>query len=785
MLDDVKCAWRRIRGAPGLTALAVMTLALAIGANTAIFSIADAVLFRPLPYDYPDRVFVLQMLNRQTGARFTSTGYEFIQAIDQHHQGLSTVGLLDAAPNLVVTTDQGAEFVARIAVSANYFDILGVVPARGRLFHPADARIAGRPAVLSYAAWQQRFGASESVVGRAITLGTTTFDIVGVLPASFVFPSAFAGRPEIVTVLPPVAVRAPGGAFHPIVRLENGVTRESAQAELDALSAPIAGTNPRFSAIVPVLDDVRAVLYPVGRPIMRFLLAAAALVLLVGCANLAGTLLARNHWHERDMGVRAALGASRARLLRSLIFEALFIGLAGAAGATLMTMLTFDALLPHVPPLAYRNAPVGVSLRVIIFALALGVVASLGFAIVPAYRSTALDVQALLQRRSHEPRLGRWRFGTAMVALQVGLAVAVVFGTVVATRAFVSVLRVPLGFTPENVVTMRILPRESGNARQAFYVRAIETIARRGDVVAAGAAGSLPLAGSAPDDGVRAGDGRQMLAGIVYVLPGYFETTGIRLVRGRLPNLLDVSSNPDAAVVSESAARALFPTSDPLGGTFSNGDGRRFSVVGVVSDVVTRLDRESPALAYALPGDAAGIMTIVVRTKTRDAALARELSRELTALSPATPVITAWWSDSIRAVTAYRNPRFQTLVLGTFAALSLGLVAVGIFGVVAFLVVVRTREMGVRLAIGATPHSLVALMVKQTLMPVVAGLVIGLVATNWLARLAEAQLFAVDARDLAARAIAAAIVVAAALLAAYLPARRAGRLDPVVVLRAE
>ncbi len=502
MFDDLKLALKRMRNAPGFTVAAVLTLALAIGANTAIFSIADAVLFRPLPYRDPDAIHILRWANRRTGARATLMEYRYLQPISLHHRGLSDIGMLEQATSPIVVGPAGAEAVPMMAVTANYFQLLGVQALRGRLFDTRDASAPGRAAVLSYSAWRQRFGGDEHIVGRSVALGGTTFDIVGVLPSAFIFPSAFAGRPQIVTVMAPAAPGTKGGTFNPIVRREPGVTREQAQAEMDALVAPLLTESKPGSEYTPVLEDLRGVLYPTGRPIMTFVFAAAGLVLLIGCANLANMLLARSHRRERETGVCAALGASRVRLVRPVILEAVLIGLSGAALAVLVTAGMFDALLRQVPPVAYRGAPVGVDARVIVFALALGLLSGLFFSVAPAWRSASVDAQSLLQGRRDGGR--RWRFGRPMVAVQVALAIVLVFGAVVAGRAFLAVLRVPLGFSPENVVTIRVWPRGTGGlALQNFYVQAVEAMARRGDVVSAGAAGSMPLDGAAADEGLE------------------------------------------------------------------------------------------------------------------------------------------------------------------------------------------------------------------------------------------------------------------------------------------
>jgi predicted permease len=787
VLDDLRFAIRKLRRSPGFTGVAVVTLALAIGANAAIFSFADAVLFRPLPYDDSDRIFVLQMANRQTGQRYLLTPYEYLQAIEAHHSAVGAVGLLEQRSSLIVQTPDGAERMPTVEVSPNYFSILGTRPARGRIFSNEDAQ-QGRPAMLSYASWRQRFGGDEQLVGRAVEIGGETFDIVGVLPDGWVFPTRFARRAELITLMPPLSAQQSGGTFHPIVRLEKG-TLQQAQAETDALIAPLAQRNRRTANSTVTLDDVRSVLYPAARTIMLFLVASSGLVLLIGCMNLANMLLVRAARQEREIGVRAALGGSRLRLVRPTFFESLILGAAGAVLALLATEWSFDSLLRLVPPMAYGQAPVGVDGRVAMIALAMGVLASAVFAVVPAWRVARADPQVLWQSRHRRRRTGRGWLRNPLITIQVAGAIVLVFGAVVAGRAFVSILNVPLGFDPDGVVTVSVWPPAKGSALQAVYARAVETLGRRPDVLSAGAIGSMPFDSSAPDEGIPSIDGARLPAGIVHMLPGYFETAGIRLLRGRLLNWDDVRGGSDGAVLSESAAAAMFPGQDALGSTFTNGRGRRFTVVGIVSDVRMSLDRNAREFlpAYVIPHDDVRSLTIVARVRqgVGGEAVLADMKRQIGPMAPRTPITARWWSETISDVTAYRNPRFQSTVLGAFALLALGLTVLGIFGVVAFLVTSRTREMGIRLAIGATPPALVHLVLHQAMVPILAGLIAGLLATQWMAGFAEAQLFSVDSKDPLTLAAAAVVVALAALAGAYVPARHAARVDPVVALRAE
>jgi putative ABC transport system permease protein len=794
MLQDLLLAVRRLRAAPGFTFVAVATLALAIGANTAIFSVADTVLFKQLPYADPGRVYVLAGLDGNTRERVRGVPLAYLQSINDHHRGLSEVGLRGPTTMTIHRGSGEAEWMETFAVTPSYFRVLGVRAARGRLFDERDAADPGRVAILTYESWQRRFGGDEQIIGRAVTLGDRARDVIGVLPAGFVFPTTSlrflynpTGRPEYLTVrsLPARAATdtAPFRAVEePVVRLEPGVSREQAQAEIDALvAASAAGRSDRV-----VLDNPRAVLFPTGRPVMALLVAAAAFVLLIGCANLASMLLARTRRRDREIGLRAALGATRLRIVRPIFFETCIVGICAAAVALIATALTFELLVRQVPPAAYGSAYIRLDVRVAVFAVAVGIFSGLAFAVLPSWWSARLDVQALVQGRRGAESRARGMFGRPAIAIQVGLAIVLVAGAVIAGRAFVSVLGVPLGFSPGALIAINARPEGMKPPDwRAAYERAIEALARRDDVVSAGAGGSIPTDGFRAPEVVET-SGEQRPVDALHVLPGYFETIGMPLIRGRLLTRDDFHHDNEVAIVSESAARALFSGTEALGASIRTRQGRQFTIVGVVGDVQRSLSQPMPPAAYVLaPRDTTRGMTLVVRMRGRTTAGLPDVRREIAALMAGAPVTGVWWADSIEALAAYRNPRFQTLVLGTFAGLALVLTALGIFAAVAFAVAARTREMGVRLALGASPRSLVRLVVRQAITPVGVGILAGLAAAQWLRRVAEAQLFDVDARDPATLVAAVAIVAAAAVVAAYLPARRTTRIDPIDVLRTE
>jgi predicted permease len=782
MLADLRFALRGLAAAPGFTAAAILTVALAVGANTAVFSIADAVLFRPLPYGSPDNLLIVQMAT-PSGRRTAMVVWDYVRGINEQLRTLSDVATLEAGPSVVADTPDGPERIRTAAVSANYFEILQAQPARGRLFVRADAAGAGRVAVLSYEAWSRRFARSEAVVGSSVAFGTERFDIVGVLPPGLLFPSPLAGLPELIAVHDVWDGGPNSGAIYPLVRLEPGQSVEQAQAEITALASAIQRDNPKLAASTPVLVTLRSVLFPAGRPIMRLLVVAAALVLLLGCANLTNLFLARVAGRERDLGVRTFLGASPWRAVRPAMFEAAIVGLAGAATALAVTWLTFDALLRQVPPIAYRGAVVGVDGRISMLALLLGGASGLLLAAVVARRAARRDVLTMVQRSTPVATPLRFRFGP-MIGVQVSVAVVLVFGASVAARALVSVLQTPLAFTPDRVVTISVAPPPGGTAdeRLAMYRTLVERLAARADVVSAGAITSMPLSSAAAWTSIPGPDGRP-LAGIDHVLPGFFESIQARLLRGRLLLPDDLRGPADVAVASESAARTLFSDEEPVGRVVRSREGREFRVVGVIADIRGKLEPDLPVV-YTLPDDAR-IMTVAALLRARSDAVLAQLRRDASGVAAGQPVAVRWWSDELSELTVYRNPRFQTIVLGGFALLALALTATGVFGLISFLLAHRMREMGIRAAVGATSAALTMLLVRHVAVPVGVGLGLGLWATNGLARLAEAQLYRVQTDDPVFLAVATLTVAAAALVAAYIPARRVRSVDPVVLLRAE
>jgi putative ABC transport system permease protein len=412
----------------------------------------------------------------------------------------------------------------------------------------------------------------------------------------------------------------------------------------------------------------------------------------------------------------------------------------------------------------------------------MGVLSALLFGMVPAWRAAQVDALALHRRRSSSPR--RWsRTGAPMVAAQVAIAVAIAFGALVAARTFIGVLRTPLGFSPDRVAIVNVaLPKETD--LQAYYERVIRALRDTPDVMAAGAVAMLPFSRDAANDLGQSSTSRSRV-GIVHTLPGYFEAAGISLRRGRLLRWDDARSDPDAAVISELAAAALFPGGEAIGAEFENSHGRRFHVIGVVADVRNSLSKPSEPLTYVIPdADLRSGLYVVARLRDNRARTLESLVTGLRDVTPQPPIAN-WWSDQIATQLEIRDPRFQLIVLGGLAAIALGLTALGVFGIVGYTVSARTREMGVRLALGASPAGLAALVIRQWLSPVVFGVALGFGLIMLGRGLAEAQFYRVNVHDPLAMTAAMAVVVVSALLAAFLPARRAAAIDPVEVLKAD
>jgi putative ABC transport system permease protein len=797
MFTDLKLAWKRLRNSPGFAVIAIVTLALAVGANTAIFTVADAVLFRPLPYEDPDRLFVVRMLDQATGERWSGVPYEYVASVQRHHSGVAEVALRSTTMMLDHAGAVGGESVETFYAAPDYLKVLGAPLARGRHFDTADALAsAGHRVVLTYESWQRRFGGDETILGRGVRLGSIDRTVVGILAPAFIFPSASllfsditTGRAEFTMVAAPPdpddptrrsSVTLGGMAVDAVLRLKPGVSATQARAELDVLSARVRASRPMDATHVVVLEDVRSVLFPTGRRVIVLLLASAALVLLIGCANLANLLIARTRRRERDIALQTAFGARPIHVVRQIAFEALMIGSAAGALALFATYTFSDLLLREVPPMAYGRAFVKVDVRVAIFCCAVALLSSLLFAIVPAFRGARSNVLTLLRRGATRGRRRRV-FGQPMIVLQVALTLVLSVGGFTAAREFRAVANQPLGFASSNLIVVSVRPQFEEHVLRSFFARVVKSLRQHGDVLAAGAGSSRPFDRGGAADSL--GEARQDVW-VGHVLPGYLEALGVHLSDGTLPHVGESPTGLEPVVVTKSAAAKLFPGRRAIGAPLPLED-RTAEVVAVIDDIRTDFE-ERPSWIFVVPRASTRFRALVVRTRARRADILADVRRQVVTLTPPDePVIAKWLDESIGAHAAYRTPRFQTVILGGFSSVALSLVALGVFAAVAAIVASRAREMGIRTAIGASPSALVRLIVREMAFPILTGVALGIGATQIAHRVAQAYVPELAAPYIGAVGLAVIVVCSAGLIAAYLPARRATRVDPIVVLRAE
>jgi putative ABC transport system permease protein len=794
--------------------VALSTLALGIGANTAIFSVVHAVLLAPLPYHEPERL--VGVWNRWDGrAAAALSNAEFLDYSER-----SRTVTMGAAATAAVNVSSGAadpERVGAASVTWNLLDVLGVRPALGRPFREADERGAdGAVAIASHDFWVRHFGADPAAVGRAIVINGEPHVIAGVLPPGFLLPAEFDADDRVALLVPipldRAASRASRGSHYlrTVGRLNPGHTLSAARGEMNGIIASLIREYPgehvqgNFGI---VLTPLRQDLLGDARPVVVILACAVGLVLLIACANVANLLLARGESRRRELAVRTALGASRWRIVRQLLTESCVLSLSAAALGVALAVWLQRAVFAIDPAALPRLDQVRLSVPVLAFAAAIGVLTGVLFGTVPALQVSGGAGGALndgarggTERRTLARRV--------LVVAQVALASVLLIAGGLLARSFVRVAGVPAGIDPERVLTLRVsLPaaRYPGRAEIAgFFDGALDRLRTLPSVEAAGAASGLPLAVASGDwnfdiEGRPRVNGRRPGAADWYVVtPGYFEALGIAGVAGRLPSATDTEDAPHVVFVNETTATTLFPAGNAIGARIRFGGATADeqpwrTIAGIVRDVRTRGLDQQPRPEVFFPhrqflhfvrGGQARAMSFAIKSAGDPAALAAPIRAELRRLDA--EVAAADVSD-MRDVIAgsVAERRAHMVLVGSFGALALLLAGVGLYGVIAFHVVQRTREMGVRIALGATRGRVLALVLGQGMRLVAVGLALGVLVALLATQPLSTLLFQVSTTDVATFVAAPAILAAVALLACYVPARRATRVDPVVALRAE
>jgi putative ABC transport system permease protein len=784
MLQDVRHAFRGLARTPGFTAAAVLTLALGIGATTSIFAVVNGVLLQPLRYPNPDRLV-------SVGQRHARTGPEFATLPDyndwrQSSRLQSIGGAWGVTVNL--TAIEEPERLRGALVTASLFPTLGTAPVVGRVFSEADTD--AQLVVLSHSLWQRRFAGDRGVVGRKVALNGRSHTVVGVMPAGFAFP-------EKITELWAPLVPEPGmnRGYHllnVVGRLAPDSTIDQARAELAAIAARSAADYPEFNKDWGV--DVRGMheahTAPVSRPLW-ILAAAVCCLLLIACANVASLLLSRVAVRREEMSVRAALGASRARLIRQLLVES---GVLAAAGGLLGWMFASAAIGPLIALTAMpRAGDVTLDTSVLIFTFAVSAIAVVLFGLAPALSGSRTNLQQSLTSRGAS-RTGILR--PSLLVFQVAAAVVLLAGAGLLIHSFHRLLLVDTGFSGERVLAVRFfLPRAAYPVERCIqlYQQMIERARAVPGVETAAATSVFPFSGVSANvifeiaGRVLGGAGERPGADLVTATPGYFQTLRIPLLRGRDFDDSDQSSSRFVAVINREMAERFFPEQDPIGQFVRILGPKPRMIVGIVGNTRQRALQAEPQPEIYIPHTQfpAGQMFLVVRAARGDeTVVVNQLRTALRALDGELPVAAIRTAEDVLDETLSPR-RFNLIMLTLFAAAALCLAAVGVFGVVAFGVSQRTREIGIRIALGATSSAVLRRAIWQGMLPVLVGMGVGLAAARSMTGLMASMLFGVRPSDPLTIAGVVATLSTAALAAAWIPARRAAKVDPMIALRFE
>jgi len=805
--QDLRQALRQMRVRPGFTALVVLTLALGIGANAAIFSVLDAVLLRPLPYDHPEKL--VKVWTRFTGIGQPNdqnwvSGPEFHDFLTLNHS-FSELAVIDSgAFNLGVKGSP--QRVVGAAVSPNLFQMLGAQPLIGRNFLAEEAQ-PGREqeVILSYGLWQRAFAANPNVVGTTLHVDGVPMTVVGVMPAGFAYPDdSEIWGPRAFTPEDLSEGSRGNHGLEVLGRIRPGLSVPQVQSDMDRVGKTMIEQHlsypyRRFGfgiILHPLLEetvgDVKASLW--------VLMAAVGLVLLIACANVANLLLVRASERQQEMGIRMALGASRWRLARQLLTESVLLALVGGLAGLALTPLALRGLIAIAAPALPRTVNTTVDGRALIVMLAVALSTGIFFGLAPALQSGRVrNWAALKSNRSTEGRQSK-RLRQALVMGETALSLILLAGAGLLMRSFENILKVDPGFRPENVLTMRIALPDAEFSKpeqiRGFYSELLGRIQKLPGVRSAGAVSLIPLGGQNSsgtltiDSQSVPKEDRDPETDQRSVTQGYFEAMGISLVRGRFFEDRDADTAPPVAIVDESLAQIYWPNQDPIGRrVHRGGDGSTApwaTVIGVVRHVRNRtLEMRSRVEVYWPENQRPfSAMTLAILTQGNPMSMAPTIQREVTGIDPELPVYRVRSMSEVMGESVARR-RLALILLSVFAGLALLLASVGIYGVMSYVVTQRQQEIGLRMALGAGRGAVLRLMIRQGMGTIVAGLGIGLMLALLLTRLIGGMLFAVRPADPLALGGAAVLLMAVALFAVIIPARRASLMNPVEALRYE
>jgi putative ABC transport system permease protein len=802
LLKDLRYSLRTLRKTPGFSIVALLVLALGIGANTAIFSVVNSVVLRPLPYPGADRLAIIWETDLKDGIqREGPSGPNFLDWKEQS-QSFEEMALLEVGTG-TLTGEGEPEQLTGLRVTTNFLSMLGAHTVLGRTF--TDAEGAGQArypvAVLTNAFWKSRFASDPHVIGRNFTLNSEPYTVIGVLSPDFwqSLPS------DIFVPWPNAQLRAKDRANHDfgvIGRLKPGVTLAQAQGELSGVARRINAQTPRLAGWDVTVVGMKQALFESIQPALLLLLGAVGLLLLLACVNVASLLLARVTGRRNEMAIRVALGARRGRLIQHVLSESLLLSLIGGALGVFFAVWGVDllnAVLPATLPAPNAGAEfmrpaIGVDARALIFALLISTAAALVFGLIPALQAARADVNDALKAGGRTSSASAERSGvwTLLMAGEIALATMLLVGAGLAMKSFVNLQHVNSGIRPDHVLTFRMrLPTDNlyqkDRDQSSFYRRVLDNVQQIPGLQNAGLTDVLPL-GQQNDREYFTIENRALPAGQTLVAdfrrvsPGYLHTMGIALLQGRSISDRDLSTAPPVILIDEILRRQYFPAENPIGKRMRLW-GQYREIVGIVSQVHHYgLDKLPEPTIYApyeqMPNKA---MALAVRTTMDTQAVVKAVKQAVWSVDPGQPVFQIRSMDDYLSL-ADTAPRISTALLAVFACISMLLAALGIHGVVSYGVAQRTREFGLRMALGSTPAQLKRLVIQNGLKTAIIGLVTGMAAAGALAVTLRALLFGITPLDPEVMAGVAALLLTVALIANYLPARRATRIDPMVAL---
>ncbi len=824
LLQDLRYGARILLKKPGFTLIALITLALGVGANTAMFSVVNAVLLRPLPYEHPERLVALWENNPSLQIRLDLLPVSAANFADWRDQGRSfeSIAALTSASFNLTGIDR-PERIGGARVSASFFALFGVAPARGRTFLPEEDRPdSNRVVVISDSLWQSRFGSDPDLIGKTLRLDGEDYTIVGIMPAGFNFPNAtdlpsyfeFPSRAELWT---PIAfsrsqINDRGSrSYVALARLKPGVTVEQGQVEMSAIARRLEQEHKLNAGFGVTVISLHEQIVGEIRLILLVLLGAVGFVLLIACANVANLLLARAASRQKEMAIRTALGAGRLRIMRQMLTESLMLALTGGALGVLLAFWGVNLLLDSSPHTLFRVKEVNVDLTVLGFTLVVSLATGLLFGLAPALQVSKTDLNEFLKEgaRGSTGGIRSNRVRSLLVVSQVALSLVLLVGAGLMIRSFQHLLSVDPGFNPHNVITMQInLPQNKypgKTERESFFTQVIKRVETLPAVETVGAISHLPLSGAEQINGVVI-EGRPPVSITEMPLVSnrainsyYFRAMGIPMLRGRDFTEQDHEPALPVAVISAEMAARFWPDEDPIGKRIkffypgSDSILPWLSIVGIVADLKdSALDADpkphmySPYLQnpWVVPQFSPSSMTLAVKTASSPESIVSALRNEVWEIDKDQPV-TAIKTMEQYVGEAVAPRRFNMILLGVFAVVALVLAAVGIYGVMVYTVSQSTHEIGIRMALGATSGDALKLIIRQGMRLALTGVGIGLAAAFALTRVIESLLFRVSATDPATFLVIAGLITGVALLACWLPARRVTKVDPMIALRYE